>query len=70
LPFQSIENLIHDSPALKNGRRRGNKAGNPGTFTARWASGDGGQERANYALFLSEDGDSFLFVQNSRTPMR
>lgn len=24
------------------------------TFIARWADGDGGQERANYALFLSE----------------
>ncbi len=23
-------------------------------FIARWTSGDGGQERANYALFLSE----------------
>jgi hypothetical protein len=24
------------------------------SFIARWTTGDGGQERANYALFLSE----------------
>ena len=29
-------------------------AADPDAFIARWAEGDGGQERANYALFLAE----------------
>jgi hypothetical protein len=27
---------------------------NPDSFIARWTTGEGGQERANYAMFLSE----------------
>jgi hypothetical protein len=31
-----------------------NPAAEIDAFIARWADGDGGQERANYALFLAE----------------